>query len=364
MENGSFQNLKLGHLDFSDFEERALTTKRQHQIFDAKEVPTDLRKSSTVDALISQNEDLMARLKVSLRRLNALEDENKRLNDEVSHLTQINTSTSDQMLVWKEKERLWKDRHVRLEQDLQMFKQRFPDFEKMESQLERFKRYQDRVKGTIKPYLAQLKEYAQSLQLQTQSLNRELDQRDSQIYQLTQQIEALKEQMLQQTTHAEMTQNELIHTFEKQKDSYTRDIKYLHENIQALEFKSQALDQALTRQDELENLVIALKRSKDDFQGQVQAELDSLREQNRELKRHVTEKDLREQDLQQQLSAQQALTTSHESKRTELEEQLTSLRYLWTNKSEENEKMQISLASLEKLNLELSAKLNDLRQKT
>jgi len=358
MENGSF------HLDFADFEERSPLRKESHQVMDFTSIPKDVRKSSTVEALISQNEDLMARLKVTLRRLTTIEDENRGLNEEMKDLKQAYASTSDQMLVWREKERLWKGRNQQLENDVKVFQERFPDYEKMEVQIDRLKRYQERVKSIIKPYLQQLKDYAQSLHGQIQSLNRDLDIRDAQLSQSEMQMIALKEQHEQQIRFYEVSQNDLVSSFEKQREDYISEIRSLSENLQAQELKTQNFNQALERQDELENLVISLRRNKEDFQKQVQEELESLRHQSRELKSQIVDKDLREKDLSAQLEEMKTQVTLHQSRREELEEQLTSLRYMWASRCEENEKLGISVASLEKLNFELSAKLNESRRQT
>ena len=363
MENGSFQDLNLSHLDFSDFEERSpQSLKPQHQILEFNEIPKDIRKSNTVETLIAQNEDMMARLKVTLRRLTAMEDENRTLSKELEETRQAYSSTSDQMLIWKEKERLWKERNENLEQEIKSFKDRFPDYMKMEVQIERFKKYQEKVKTTIKPYLQQLKDYAHTLHLQIQSLNKDLDAKDAQIHHHEKLILDLKEQFSDQTRFYEISQNELVASFEKTTQDLREENVALLETNQALELRSQNLDRALERQDELENLVISLRRSKSDFQADIAGELENLRNQNRELKQTLTQKTMLSQDLTSEKGTLKEEIMSLSSRKEELEEQLTSLRYMWTSKSEENEKLKISIASLEKINLELSGKLNELRK--
>lgn len=380
MENGSFQHLNLAHLNFDELngeiahpdqdpaDEMVMAPlkkshqKHSHQVLEFQEVPQDLRKSSTVETLISQNEDLMARLKVTLRRMTQLEDQNKAFSSELENVKQSYTSVSDQMLIWKEKERLWKERNEKLETEIQGFKARFPDYMRMEVQIERLQRYQEKVKTTIKPYVQQLKDYGQSLHVQIQGLNRQLELKETEISEAKHKATGLKEQLNEQARFYEMSQNDLIGQFEKSKESMLSDIRALSESNVALEQKAQNLDRALERQDELENLVIALRRNKEDFQSEVQAELQQLREQNRDLKQTLVEKEMAHQDLQQERENLRTETRLLLSRREELEEQLTSLRYMWTSKCEENEKLKISQASLEKLNLELSTKLNDLRK--
>ncbi len=373
MENGSFQHLNLAHLNFSDdltneMPDEMVSTplrtpkKQEHQILNFQEIPQDMRKSSTVETLISQNEDLMARLKVTLRRMTQFEDQNRAFSTELESVKQSYSSVSDQMLIWKEKERIWKDRNEQLEKEIQGFKTRFPDYMRMEVQIERLQKYQEKVKTTIKPYVQQLKDYAQSLHQQIQGLNKELNVKETEIMASAQKLSALKEQMNEQARFYEMSQNDLISQNEKTQESMMSDIRALSESNVALEQKAQHLERAMERQDELENLVIALRRSKEDFQAEVQAELEQLRMQNREFKQTLVEKEMANQDLnkERELLKQEAKTLF--SRRDELDEQLTSLRYMWTSKCEENEKLKISQASLEKLNLELSSKLNDLRK--
>ena len=362
MEKGSFQNLNLTELNFTEIEERPLTSRTmrnpQHQVLDFTEIPRDIRKSNTVESLISQNEDLMARLKVTFRRMTSLEDENKTLHDEMSEMKRSYASISDQMLVWKEKEKVWKDRHNNLENQIKTFQERFPELEKMEATIDRLKRYQDKVKTTIKPYLQQLKDYAHSLHEQIQFLNKDLNTKDSEISSLTHRLQAVKEERDQQIHFYQMSQNDLVNGFEREKALLQNEISSLQEFTQALELKTQNLDRALERQDELENL----RRNKEDFHNEIQSEMDDLRNQNRELKQKLTENQLSQEDLSQEKDQLKKELVSAMARREELEEQMTSLRYMWTAKSEENEKLKISIASLEKLNLELSSKLNEVRK--
>jgi chromosome segregation ATPase len=286
------------------------------------------------------------------------------LQQELNDLNASHSSVSDQMLIWKEKERLWKEKHKQQEAEIRAFQERFPEYQRLEAQVERLKRYQERVKSTIKPYLAQLKEYAQNLHKQVQALNQELTTKEAINANLEHRLQNFKDEKEQLAHFYEMNQNSLIESFEKEKASLNKELQVLHESNQALEAKTQNLDRSLERQDELENLVVSLRRNKEDFQRDVQVELEHLRNQSRELKAKITENQLTIGDLQAEREQLKAQTQSVLSSREEMEEQMTSLRYMWTAKSEENEKLKISIASLEKLNLELSSKLNDLRKQS
>ena len=358
MENGSFHHLdKLNFAEdiadeFSNFKPQSLSFNEPAP-----------RKSGTVDALIAQNEDITARLKIAMRRMTMLEDENNQLIKELNETKISYSSTSDQMLVWKEKEKIWKERNEQAETALQAFRDRFTDYLGMEAKVEKLTRYQERVKTTIKPYLQQLKDYAQSLHLQIQGQNAEIEMRDTQLVDKDRQLLALKEKFEDQVRFYEMNQNDLVASFEKEKDFYQHEITILNENLALAEEKSQRLNAALQRQDELENLVISLRRNKDDFYNGIQEELESLRSFNSEAKKDLIERDLLNQNLRKELDSLKAQFQDTANKKQDLEEQLTSLRYMWSEQSLEKEKMEISISSLEKLNLELSTKLSELRRK-
>lgn len=372
MEDGSFQNLNLQHLDFAsdvqeDFQEVPMTPRNQrheHAILNYKVATTkeSMNKSASVQTLFAQNEDLMARLKVTIQRLNSTEEENQTLNEEFNDLRKSFSALSDQMLVWKEKERIWKEKNSHLESEVNAFNKRFPDYKNMEARIERYQRYQEKVKNQIKPYVQQLKGYAQSLHEQILGLNREIEFKESNISDLKHQIMAVKEKLEMQIQFYEINQNDLVSNFEKERSSLLAEIRSLNESNQALEMKAQKLDRSLERQDELENLVVALRRSKEEFQSSVETELETTKMLSSEQKASLQEKDLMIEDLKKNLESLKDKMSMTENKKDELQEQLTSLRYMWTSKSEENEKLKISMASLEKINLELSNKLNNLRK--
>lgn len=353
MENGSFQNLTL-HREL-DFEESA------SDINYPSRIPAELLKSNTLTSLFSQNEDLTARLKLAIQKLAQLEEQNKNLNFELGELKQTHSAVMDQMLIWREKERLWQNRNSNLDAELQVFKQRFPDFQSMEERIARYKKYQEKVKTQIKPYIQQLKGYAVSLHEQIVALNSEIDRKEGQLYDLKKSVEDLKALMSKQAHFYENNQNQLIADFEKERESLIHELKGLKESNEALEIRSQSLDKALERQDELENTLVALRRNKEEYTNQVQEELEKNRLMASEWRQKLKETELLNRDLHAQLKLQAEQIETQQAEKLEFEEQISNLRYMWTTKSEENEKLKLSLSSLEKLNAELSSQLSRLK---
>jgi hypothetical protein len=125
------QNFELADIDFTEnFTQQAAGT-----------FSPELRKSNTVEALIAQNEDVTARLKIALRRMQMLEDENAQLQQDLTATKIAHSSTSDQMLVWKEKEKIWKERNEKAEEALQAFRDRFPETLRMEAKQKKHQKF-------------------------------------------------------------------------------------------------------------------------------------------------------------------------------------------------------------------------------
>jgi chromosome segregation ATPase len=280
MENGSFHDLKLEKLDF--LQERAEET--------VSSLSHDLRKTSAVETLLAQNEDLMARLKVALRRLSLTEEDFRNLNENHDSLKTTHAALSDQMLVWKEKERLWKEKHERLDRELQVLKNRFPDFQSMEDKIERLTRYREKMRAVMKPYLKQLKDYAQSLHEQILALNAELEKREAQISTQGKTIQALEEQMEHQGRFFQINQNDLTAAFERERSELLREISALTETNLVLSSKVQTLDRTLERLDELENSVVALRRKKEEQEQELSELGEKYRTQTSDLRQTLTHK--------------------------------------------------------------------------
>lgn len=327
-----------------------------------REIPLEIKRSATVEALIGQNDDLAARLKVNLRRLTLLENENDRLRQIHRALEAKNNALSDEKRVFEEKESIWRNKEQKLESVVHDFRTRLPDYENLAEKLDRYKKYHERIKTQVKPFIQQLKSYADSLMVEIQKLNGELADRELTIDQLRQdkanyvtEIEKIRHQ-------AESRQELLVSHYERLQQEAATHVRDLQLQMGRLEERAQNFDEMRAREDELSNLVVALRRQKLDFErettekhqelqsdlGQLRGELAVALEQARDLDRKA-----------ELASGEKARVESHNQ---QLEEQLGSLRYLWSTKSDELEKARAQLAAMEKLNAELSRQLTSLRQ--
>ncbi|WP_374030319.1 hypothetical protein [Bdellovibrio bacteriovorus] len=197
METESFQTAKLGHLDFDSPRESQpvgnipLPDELPRQN-DFSHLPKEILKSSTVENLISQNEDLMARLKVTLRRLSLLETENQKFSEEANKARLSQSSVTDQILVWKEKDNLWRQKVDQLEREKEIQAEKLRALtektQNMATELARHEKYHERIKTQVKPYISELKEYSRTQDLRLQELEQSASHKEAQLRDLRHQI--------------------------------------------------------------------------------------------------------------------------------------------------------------------------------
>lgn len=370
MENGTFQINNLSHLNFDsdDFLEK---TKDQllNRANEDKPVAFPNTSPHTFQALLSQNEDLVARLRASLQKQAHLEQNAHELEQGLNQWRSQNSALNDQLLIWKEKERIWKEKESgyetifqgktkKLEIDNDLLRQRLKQTEIAEEELERYKKYHEKIKTSVRPYIQRLKNYAKSLLEQTQSLNAELLQKDSRLSTLENLNLNLREENAKKSELLEKQKAQLISIFEDEREALKGEVQSLSGQVEVWKEKSRNLDCSLERQDELENLIVALRRSKEELIAQNNREIGLLKAQLSENQQQLTTYRMKLEDCDQQLTqARQNLETLETGKAQTLE-QLTSLRFQWNLKSQECERLVISINNLEKINSDLSQRLS------
>ncbi|MBV2169830.1 MAG: hypothetical protein KUL82_14085 [Bdellovibrio sp.] len=369
METESFQTTKLSHLDFEPEQQPVGQIPLPDELpkrNDFSHLPKEILKSSTVENLISQNEDLMARLKVSLRRLSILEVENQKLSDESTKARLSQSSVTDQILVWKEKDALWRQKVDQLEREKEIQAEKLralsEKVQTMGSDLARHAKYHERIKTQVKPYISQLKEYSRTQDLKVQQLGNAVSQKEGQLRDLRHQIIEVTKNSRYQVEASEKKAQEMVQFYEEQIQGLNRELQMLHQIQEELEVKTIKLHSALERQDVLENEVVTLRRSKEDMKERLEKEIERQQERLSELTRQNQKLGVEHADLQIRVVEDQERIHKLEKENFQYLEQLESLRYMWNAKNEEHEKLKVATSALERLNLELSQKLNELRK--
>lgn len=373
MDTEQFQSAKLGHLDFDADSQPSAKPIGQIPLpdelpkrADYSHLPKEILKSSTVENLISQNEDLMARLKVALRRLSLLENENQKLSEETNKARLSQSSITDQILVWREKDNMWKHKVDQIERDKEVQTEKLralvEKVQSMNAELVRHQKYHDRIKNQVKPYITQLKEYSKTQDAKLQDLEASLNHKEALLRDLRHQIIEVTKNSRFQVEASEKKAQEMIQFYEEQIQSMSKELQVLHQAQEELEVKTLKLHTALERQDTLENELVVLRRSKEELRDRLEQEINKQQERMSELSRQNQKLGVEHADLQIRVVDDQETIQKLEKENRRYIEQLESLRYMWTAKNEENEKLKAAASALERLNLELSQKLNEIRK--
>lgn len=354
MENGYFQpSLSNHHLKMIEPESVA-EIPLPNQLPATPQVPMELLKSATVQSLISQNEDLSARLNVAIKRQMLLENENETLKTSSHGLQTQFAAFSDQILIWKEKEKYWKSKYELLEQNYSQLKNRYPELEEMEQSLGRYRRYHEKVKLQIKPFIQQLKAYAENLGSEIRSLNKDIEQKE--LREQQRETEFLsKITALEKALHSEREKQFIIvQGYEKAREAMVEKVEdhsRLHMDLQMTLQENKRLKEL---EDELKNALISNQRDADNSQQALNAQMAEMRSAWIRVSSLLEHQQQEASENARQLNEKSKLLETAQRQMNELQAQLDSQRLLWGQQSQILEELRASNFALERINRELS----------
>ena len=325
-------------------------------------VSKDLLKSATIENLISQNEEMMTRQRVTLRRLATLEDLNQELQNENFQFKNQILNYADQVQVLKEKDMAWKNRVDELEVEKDKLALIAKEFENIQVEIERHRKYHDKIKYQVKPYIQSLKVSRDQAQKELDSLRSQIHLKDTQVKEMREQMKEVLRQAKNQVDDMQRQKQGLIEHFENQVQNLKDDRAQFENGYNEMKQKLTQAHIAVDKKAELENRVIELDRSKQEMKAQLENETLRLQAKVNELESFKTRFEIENEDLKTHIQDEHAARLRVEEETIQLRRQMESLRFMWNQKSEESERQRKSLEALEKLNYSLSQKIEEVRQ--
>ncbi len=311
---------------------RSRSTLCDNQSVELTHLPREVLQSSTVEALIAQNEDLSARLKVSLRKLSVLETEKEKLSNQLESLRQQFNLLDDQIQILQEKDASWKKKWDQILKEREGQEHRILHLQQLLENAAtaeaRFRKYQEKIKTQVKPYVQSLKSFCEEIKIQNQQLQSKADEKEPLCNNLQFQILEVHESWNQFKQNQEQRLQTTIRSSETAQQNLQTLLQDLTDKNASLARRNFQLENAQNQVNELENQVIALQRNNEILQTEASAKNDAV-----ELRKSL------ERTTQDQL------------------EQIDNLRRLWKSKDEEAQQYKLRFQALEKLNLELSKAL-------
>lgn len=337
-------------------------------------------KSSAIDSLLAQNEDLNARLKVLLKRLSSIEEENLQLTQEHREIKNQLINLSDELAVYREKESTWKERSITAKETLEIqqvqIRQKEVEFaklrsqewemrehlksrfEKMEKAYHRLLRYRARIMLLVRPRFKSLLSLTKEQESRALQYKRELQNTEIQCQQLInkniEQIKRVKEALRQ----SEEEKISLISQFEQGRKDLNTEIETLRESNIELRKRAGQLERSLERQDYLENKLIYAERENNDLRDQFSEEYKKIQMQMHEWRSKSHSLIVENEALTQKLNETELQYAKTKEISNRLDEQMEAMRHMWKEKVHENEKLRKERETLEQLNSNLSEKLN------
>lgn len=399
MKEGSFEGL-MSSLDFNTSQTtstQSLQDEAIAQVFktpnqlptplDFTHLPEPLLRNSVIESLISQNDDLMARLTISLRRLSDIEqkwsesqkqtavykDKCDNLNDQVLILKEQAKTISDRARQWAERKDKELVTYRELEDQNRILEIRYSELysanlEKQnsleqeiialktaistnENNIHRWSRQRNRLSHAI----LQMREKSRSSALQK-------SKNDLLIQDLRKNITELTAHIAEQNRIHKDELNALTANYESEAQQLREQTVLLDQENDKWRQKANQAEDLYREKVRLENDLIIAHRREEELQIQTTSEIadiqKSLGRYRIESKELAIELNATRTELQQQQQENQ----SYKSERQAFVEQVETLQLLWREQQSQIEKLNEQKNALQKLNQELSMSINEYRR--
>ncbi len=337
MEKGSFHTSPV-HAKTVDEKIKSIPLPSQvPKGLDFNDIPVSALKSSTLESLISQNEDLMARLSVALRKVNELEEYTTQLEEDRKHIRSRFEILKDQILVLQEKDKSATQRGLNQHEENTTLKVHSEKLERHYNDLyNQAQAFQKRL-IRLERYRARVQKAAASVQNKARLSGR-----------FEQELLLLKKELSIQ--HSQMV------------SSYELKIADAKAEISKLQPKALERDRMYEDLVKAENAKVYAERQFEEFRTENEATLERLQAEavslRVEIKELLVDREAKIQELARVNEEMPHLRERHQA----MVEQVESLQALWNHKQFELEQMEEKNKALQKLNQSLSSTLNGQRK--
>lgn len=347
---------------------------------DLSQVPQNILRSSVIDSLIQQNEDLMTRLSVTLRRVATLEE---KLIDAQAESTQAKTkyeNVQDQVFILREQSRKITER-LRIEEEnktkenlfqnearnqIQVLEIRYAELytssQDRQARLEEKTTTLERAIRGYRKYRTKIKQLYIKLHSELKTLREKRQMQEDMISTLRQNLSETTEHITAQSREHKNNLATLTAAYETEVKSYKAEIEMLVEQNRVLGDRSSDYERVYNEKIKLENDIIIAERREDELRMQTSAELSNLQ---KTLARHRNDAKALSLELETKVSdltAQTFLANDLAAQKSALSEQVDTLQMLWRDQQNHLEKVTEQKNSLQKLNQELSLTINEYRR--
>lgn len=378
MTDGSFGG-QMAELDFEGTEKLKTPDQLPDRI-DFSTIPENVLRSSVIDSLMSQNDDLMSRLTVSLRRIALLEEKVTDARTENAQTKAQYDNLKDQVLVLKEQSRLLVERAHKaeektkredasvneLKEKIQLLEIRYAELysssqeaqsklsyklTESEHMLARYRKYRKNMRRALIFVREELKQLRVKRSVQDSAIEDFKRNLEETTHYITEQAKEHKNQIANLTT-----------AYETELRNHKGEIEMLYTQNRTLGERSQNLDRVYNEKIKLENDLIIAERKGEEMQIQTAAEISDLQKSLARYRNEAGELALELESKSQELADKAELSARITQEKRALSEQVEALQLLWRDQQNQLEKTMEQKNSLQKLNQEFSMAINEYRR--
>lgn len=326
------------------------------------QLPPAILHSGTVETLIGLNEDLMARLKVNIRRNSILEqqimDNEKRHGD----LARVNSSLTAQLQVMQEKDRFLREKNSRVE----LLDNRLRSLEaqngKLTTELRKESAFRRRIEKWVRPFITRLKTELGAEQMRAQILDERLAARDAQLSDVRARLTEAVTHIQNQDKLFSKDQAKLVEQYESKRSQLEKEIERLRAEMKPLKDKAQRMDEAVSLHAEAQNRIIYLERRTRELESGLQNEVADFQAQAVKYRQEAKMLAVETLELDRKLREATEKLQAKSDSFNRLQDQFESLQTLWADAQKKLEATRLQTESLNMLNQELSRQLKEQRK--
>ncbi len=315
---------------------------------DFSSLPPSILHSGTVETLLALNDDLMARLKINIRRNSVLEGQLLEFEKMQNDLGRQNQSLAQQLELIQEKGQRTDQlnfRVARLEEEKRQLNLRIRLAAK-------FKR---RVLRWIKPSLQKKVQTEQKLrEIQAVLENREAQLGDT------------RQRMLEAVTHIQnldkitsKDQARIVEQYEAKQRVLEKELEHAVSDLRNFREKAQRVDQATNAQASAENHAILLERRNQELDARLQKQVVQVQTECGQYRQEAKQLAIENLEVNRALSEKLTVIESQTILLERVQDQFESLQALYLESQKRLEASRLNQDNLNRLNQELSKQLKN-----
>jgi chromosome segregation ATPase len=302
-----------------------------------RDIPASAMKSSTLESLISQNEDLMARLSVSLRKANQFEEKAAVLEKENQGFRAKFETLHEQFQILHEKDRIFSSRSQQLLEE----------------------------NGEAKEHRHKLEKVYSELYVQATALQRRLQYLERyrvRVQKASPAIQARAKRLAPVEAEFEQTRKTLSMSHMQSVNSYEAKLADCRHEIDTLKSKAAERDQLFDEKVKLHNQLVFEQRQHGLLRDDNANTIERLERENSDIRLQLKQALVIQESQKNELIELKIRLPALEEQNKVLLEQVESLQALWAHKQRETDQLEEKNRSLQKLNQTLSVNLNQQRK--